>query len=84
MSRAVSVRSQLKKYMHRFNLPIESCEGDARRLRQCLVTGYWQNSAKWCEDGTYVSVQGKIVRLSLVSSVTYANILPTTESKRAS
>ncbi|KAF9792296.1 P-loop containing nucleoside triphosphate hydrolase protein [Thelephora terrestris] len=60
MSRAVSVRSQLKKYMHRFSLPIESCDGDARRLRQCLVTGYWQNSAKWCEDGTYVSVQGKI------------------------
>ncbi|EGN98808.1 hypothetical protein SERLA73DRAFT_54848 [Serpula lacrymans var. lacrymans S7.3] len=37
MSRAVSIRSQLKKYMVRFGLPIESCEGDAKRLRQCLI-----------------------------------------------
>ncbi|OAX33583.1 P-loop containing nucleoside triphosphate hydrolase protein [Rhizopogon vinicolor AM-OR11-026] len=37
MSRAVSIRSQLKKYMIRFNLPLHSCEGDAKRLRQCLT-----------------------------------------------
>ena len=67
MSRAVSIRSQLKKYMHRFHLPIESCNGDARRLRQCLVTGYWRNSAQWCADGTYMSVHGKIVRMSSFS-----------------
>jgi len=60
MSRAVSIRSQLKKYMLRFGLPIESSNGDARRLRQCLVTGYWRNGAQWCADGTYVSVHGKI------------------------
>lgn len=61
MSRAVSIRSQLKKYMCRFGLPIESCHGDAQRLRQCLVTGYWRNSAQWCADGTYASVQGKTI-----------------------
>lgn len=64
MSRAVSIRSQLKKYMHRFHLPVESCHGDARRLRQCLVTGYWRNGAQWCADGTYTSVHGKMVCLS--------------------
>ncbi|KAJ7746662.1 P-loop containing nucleoside triphosphate hydrolase protein [Mycena metata] len=58
MSRAVSIRSQLKKYMQRFNLPIESCEGDAKRLRQCLVSGYWRNGARWVADGTYRSVRG--------------------------
>ena len=58
MSRAVSIRSQLKKYMHRFQLPIKSCEGDAKRLRQCLVSGYWNHSAKWQPDGTYLSVHG--------------------------
>ncbi|KAF6764938.1 pre-mRNA splicing factor [Ephemerocybe angulata] len=58
MSRAVSIRSQLKKYMHRFELPIKSCEGDAKRLRQCLVSGYWRHSAKWQPDGTYLSVHG--------------------------
>ncbi|KAJ7081536.1 P-loop containing nucleoside triphosphate hydrolase protein [Mycena crocata] len=58
MSRAVSIRSQLKKYMQRFNLPVESCEGDAKRLRRCLVSGYWRNGARWVADGTYRSVRG--------------------------
>ncbi|KZT66720.1 P-loop containing nucleoside triphosphate hydrolase protein [Daedalea quercina L-15889] len=58
MSRAVSIRSQLKKYMQRFNLPLESCEGDAKRLRKCLVSGYWRNGARWVADGTYRSVRG--------------------------
>lgn len=58
MSRAVSIRSQLKKYMQRFGLPTQSCEGDAKRLRQCLVSGYWRNCARWMADGTYRSVKG--------------------------
>lgn len=58
MSRAISIRAQLKKYMVRFNLPLESCEGDAKRLRQCLVSGYWRNGARWIADGTYRSVRG--------------------------
>ncbi|KAI0371843.1 pre-mRNA splicing factor [Pilatotrama ljubarskyi] len=61
MSRAVSIRSQLKKYMQRFGLPLESCEGDAKRLRKCLVTGYWRNVARWTPDGTYRAVRGDIV-----------------------
>jgi len=61
MSRAVSIRSQLKKYMQRFGLPLESCEGDAKRLRQCLVSGYWRNGAQWVADGTYRSVKGNKV-----------------------
>ncbi|KAG6845048.1 hypothetical protein H0H87_001385 [Tephrocybe sp. NHM501043] len=61
MSRAVSIRAQLKKYMQRFKLPLESCEGDARRLRRCLVSGYWRNGARWVADGTYRSVRGNKV-----------------------
>ncbi|KAI9566552.1 P-loop containing nucleoside triphosphate hydrolase protein [Boletus coccyginus] len=57
MSRAVSIRSQLGKYMARFDLPKQSCEGDGKRLRQCLVSGYWRNAARWTADGTYRSVQ---------------------------
>ncbi|KAF9511154.1 hypothetical protein BS47DRAFT_1363993 [Hydnum rufescens UP504] len=40
---AVSIRAQLKKYMVRFGLPLDSCEGDQKRLRKCLVGGYWRN-----------------------------------------
>ncbi|KAI0048245.1 P-loop containing nucleoside triphosphate hydrolase protein [Auriscalpium vulgare] len=61
LSRAVSIRSQLKKYLQRFNVPIESCEGDAKRLRQCLVRAYGQNGARWTADGTYRSIRGNTV-----------------------
>lgn len=61
MSRAVSIRSQLKRYMQRFGLPLQSCMGDATRLRQCLVSAYWRNGAKWVADGTYRSVRGERV-----------------------
>ncbi|KAI0747764.1 P-loop containing nucleoside triphosphate hydrolase protein [Daedaleopsis nitida] len=61
MSRAVSIRSQLKKYMQRFGLPLDSCEGDAKRLRKCLVSGYWRNVARWTADGTYRPVRGDTV-----------------------
>ncbi|KAL9714908.1 hypothetical protein Ac2012v2_001568 [Leucoagaricus gongylophorus] len=61
MSRVVSIRAQLKKYMQRFKLPLESCQGDAKRLRRCLVSGYWRNGARWMADGTYRSVRGNRV-----------------------
>ncbi|KDN51841.1 hypothetical protein RSAG8_00390, partial [Rhizoctonia solani AG-8 WAC10335] len=61
LARAVSIRAQLKKYMTRFGLPLESCEGDAVRLRRCLVSGYWRNGARWSADGTYRSVRGDTV-----------------------
>jgi len=61
LSRAVSIRAQLKKYLQRFNIPIESCQGDAKRLRQCLVNGYKQNGARWVADGTYRSIRGNTV-----------------------
>ncbi|KAF8610574.1 P-loop containing nucleoside triphosphate hydrolase protein [Ceratobasidium sp. AG-I] len=61
LSRAVSIRNQLKKYMTRFNLPLDSCEGDGARVRRCLVSGYWRNGARWHVDGTYRSVRGDTV-----------------------
>lgn len=39
LSRAVSIRGQLKKYLYRFGGSagkLESCEGDHTRLRRCL------------------------------------------------
>lgn len=69
MSRAVSIRSQLSKYMMRFDLPKQSCEGDAKRLRQCLVSGYWRNAARWMADGTYRSVQNDQVSANSLSAI---------------
>jgi len=46
--RAVSIRKQLKKYLERFGIPIVSCEGDAVRLRKCLVSGYFKVRPNHC------------------------------------
>ncbi len=42
LSRAVAIRKQLKKYLERFGVKVESCQGDIVRLRKCLVTGYFK------------------------------------------
>lgn len=42
LSRAVSIRKQLKKFLDRFGIKLESCDGDAKRLRRCLVSGYFK------------------------------------------
>ncbi|CAD6584234.1 MAG: hypothetical protein TREMPRED_003776 [Tremellales sp. Tagirdzhanova-0007] len=57
LSRAVSIRKQLKKYLDRFGIPVVSCEGDGARLRRCLVTGYFKNAARMLPDGTYRSAR---------------------------
>ncbi|KAF9052798.1 P-loop containing nucleoside triphosphate hydrolase protein [Panaeolus papilionaceus] len=61
LSRAISIRSQLKKYMERFNVPIVSCNGDAERVLKCITSSYWHNSAQWQADGTYKSVRGNMI-----------------------
>jgi len=71
MSRAVSIRAQLKKYMVRFGLPLDSCEGDQKRVRKCLVSGYWRNGARWMADGTFRAVRGDTVLHIHPSSVMF-------------
>lgn len=61
LSRAVSIRGQLEKYTRRFNVKLESCEGDSQRLRRCLTSGYFKNAAKIMADGTYRSVRENAV-----------------------
>ncbi|EIW69555.1 ATP-dependent RNA helicase DDX35 [Tremella mesenterica] len=57
LSRAMSIRKQLKKYLERFGIKIQSCEGDVVRLRKCLVTGYFKNAARMMPDGSYRSAR---------------------------
>ncbi|WVQ78187.1 hypothetical protein IAT38_000270 [Cryptococcus sp. DSM 104549] len=57
LSRAMSIRKQLKKYLERFRIPVVSCEGDAVRLRKCLVSGYFKNAARMMPDGTFRSAR---------------------------
>ncbi len=78
LSRAVSIRGQLLKYMKRFQLPLISCEGDHQRLRKCLVTGFFRNAAKLQPDGTYRSAREQAILHVHPSSVMF-NRVPSTK-----
>lgn len=58
LSRAVAIRSQLERYLKRFGIGTQiSCEGDATRLRRCLVSGYFKNAARRDGGGQWRSVR---------------------------
>jgi ATP-dependent RNA helicase DDX35 len=42
LSRAVSIRMQLRKYLQRFDVPLVSCGDDHAAIRRCLASGYFK------------------------------------------
>ena len=66
LSRAVSIRAQLKRYLQRYNMLINSSKDAANpseSIRKCILAGYFPNVAKMQPDGTYRLVKGEIVRV---------------------
>jgi ATP-dependent RNA helicase DDX35 len=70
MLRAVSIRTQLKRYLERFGLSVDeslsssSTQSElgaaekAKQIRMCLTTGYFAHAARMQPDGTFRSVSG--------------------------
>ena len=70
MLRAVSIRTQLKRYLERFGLHVvESLSsngapgdgdaaGKAKQIRRCLTAGYFAHAARMQADGTFTSISG--------------------------
>ena len=67
LSRAFSIRSQLLKFLKRFNIPLESCGNDTVKIRKCLVSGYFANAAKMMPDGSFRTIRDNAVRSSSLS-----------------
>jgi len=67
LSRAFSIRSQLLKFLKRFNIPLESCGNDTVKIRKCLVSGYFANAAKMTPDGSFRTIRDNAVRISNLS-----------------
>ena len=71
MTRAVSVRNQLKRYLERFGINIEESlashtkdaemTGQGERIRKCLTTGYFAHAARMQPDGSFRTVNGDTV-----------------------
>ncbi|KAI1753849.1 P-loop containing nucleoside triphosphate hydrolase protein [Xylaria castorea] len=76
LSRAVSIRAQLKRYLERFGLGVDESakahhEGTADRVRRCLTTGYFAHAAKMQPDGSYRNVEGGMVLYAHPSSLMF-------------
>jgi len=70
MSRAVSIRNQLRRYLERFGIDISESLNDVMRaggpdkgeqICRCLTSGYFAHAAKMQPDGTFRSVNGMVL-----------------------
>ncbi|KAI9661483.1 MAG: hypothetical protein M1831_003005 [Alyxoria varia] len=65
MTKAVSIRNQLRRYLERFGIDVsESLAGApvvediGERVRKCLVSGFFAQAAKMQPDGSFKAVDG--------------------------
>lgn len=69
MTKAVSIRAQLKRYLERFHINVDetlssrnppgsSLGNKAEQIRRCLTAGYFAHAARMQPDGTFRNVQG--------------------------
>ena len=85
MTRAVSIRAQLKRYLERFgidagetlptNKKLEDMSSKAEQIRKCLTTGYFAHAARMQPDGTFKTVNGGITLHAHPSSLMFVSVL---------
>ncbi|KAK4162274.1 P-loop containing nucleoside triphosphate hydrolase protein [Cladorrhinum sp. PSN259] len=79
MSRAVSIRAQLKRYLERFGLVVDeslsaqstSNDNKGEQIRRCLTAGYFAHAARMQADGTFRNVSGTTVLHAHPSSIMF-------------
>ncbi|RYP19767.1 hypothetical protein DL765_003190 [Monosporascus sp. GIB2] len=76
MIRAISIRSQLKRYLERFGISVDESlrappAGLGEQIRRCLTTGYFAHAAKMQPDGSFRNVEGGTVLYAHPSSLMF-------------
>lgn len=82
LSRAVSIRAQLKRYLERFGINTEeslasgqTLDGDPQKkteqIRRCLTTGYFAHAARMQADGTFRTIDGSMTLHAHPSSLMF-------------
>lgn len=82
MTRAVSIRAQLKRYLERFGInteeslavthtPSDDPARKAEQIRRCLTTGYFSQAARMVPDGTFRTIDGGTVLHAHPSSIMF-------------
>lgn len=86
MLRAVSIRTQLKRYLERFGLSIDeslSSSGmqsgpggreKAKQIQMCLTAGYFAHAARMQPDGTFRSVSGGLTMHAHPTSLMFVSV----------
>lgn len=81
MSKAVSIRAQLKRYMERFGIDVgeslrsQKTPGDPDQIRKCLTAGYFAHAARMQADGSFRAASGNVVLHAHPSSLLFVSIL---------
>ena len=81
MTRAVSIRAQLKRYLERFGINVEESLGQTRRpetvadrgvaIRKCLSMGYFAHAARMQPDGSFKTANGAATLYAHPSSLMF-------------
>jgi ATP-dependent RNA helicase DDX35 len=85
MTRAVSIRAQLKRYIERFGINVEESLNSngkpdpnlnlGEQIRRCLATGFFAHAARMQPDGTFKPVAGNTVIHAHPSSLMFVSLL---------
>ena len=95
MTRAVSVRAQLKRYLERFGInvdeslatnakPDDPSRSKAEQITRCLTTGFFAHAARMQPDGTFKTVNGGTVLHAHPSSLMFVSPCPNSPSPLSS
>ncbi|KAL8854692.1 MAG: hypothetical protein Q9221_000474 [Calogaya cf. arnoldii] len=77
MSKAVSIRAQLKRYMERFGIDVgdslgsQKTPGHPDQIRKCLTAGYFAHAARMQADGSFLAASGNVVLHAHPSSLLF-------------
>ena len=86
MTRAVSTRAQLKRYLERFGLSVEESlaangkngsadSSKAEQIRRCLTSGFFAHAARMQPDGTFRTAVGNTILHAHPSSLMFVGCL---------
>lgn len=83
MTRAVSVRAQLKRYLERFGMSVDeslavpkvpdTTPNKGEQIRKCLTAGYFAHAARMQPDGTFKTINGGVVLHAHPSSLMFVS-----------
>lgn len=81
LTRAISVRAQLRRQLERFGVAVAEADGSPRapaelagvaeRVRRCLAAGFFAQAARMQPDGTFRAVAGGVVLHAHPSSLMF-------------